>query len=280
MQGGRTTRPGPSRRRAEVSFATIGDVELFFSDDNAGDPPMLFVHGYTCDSHDWSWQLPHFGATHRTIAVDLRGHGRSSAPEAGYTPIQFAADIAGLLRTLDCGPVVVMGHSLGGLVVSVLAVEHPDLVRALIAVDPGYLVADEVAGGIAPFVEQMDSSDPVPLVQAILGGAYAPASPPFLRTWHLRRIAGVPHHVLRQTLAHMADGGEASSLRSSSELYLRRRTCPVLSFYTDQSRVPVEEALFADGRSRSISWPGSGHWLHQERPAEFNAVVDGWLAGL
>ena len=62
MQGGRTTRPGPSRRRAEVSYATIRDVELFFTDDNAGDPPMLFVHGYTCDSHDWSWQLPHFAA--------------------------------------------------------------------------------------------------------------------------------------------------------------------------------------------------------------------------
>ena len=66
-----------------MAFAELGDVRLFFTDDGEGGPPMLFVHGYTCDSHDWSWQLAHFGATHRVIAVDLRGHGRSSVPDGG-----------------------------------------------------------------------------------------------------------------------------------------------------------------------------------------------------
>src|SRR5438105_10159094 len=100
-----------------MAFAHVGDVELFFTDDRAGDgggPPILFVHGFSCDSHDWSWQLPHFGARHRVIAVDIRGHGRSSAPEKGYEPRQFAADLAGLLDQLDTGPVVAIGHSLGG----------------------------------------------------------------------------------------------------------------------------------------------------------------------
>ena len=66
-----------------MAFADMGDVQLFLTDEGTGGPPMLFVHGYTCDSHDWSWQLPHFVAKHRVIVVDLRGHGRSSTPEGG-----------------------------------------------------------------------------------------------------------------------------------------------------------------------------------------------------
>ena len=54
-----------------MSFVDLGEVQLFFTDEGVGGPPMLFVHGYTCASHDWNWQLPHFESRHRVIAVDL-----------------------------------------------------------------------------------------------------------------------------------------------------------------------------------------------------------------
>ena len=260
-----------------MPFVDVGEVQLFSTDDGAGSPPMLFVHGYTCDSHDWSWQLAHFVTRHRVIAVDLRGHGRSSAPEAGYEPLVFAADVARLLEQLDCGPVVAVGHSMGALVASALAVEHPEMVQALVAVDPAYLVAAATVEGVPALVEGALEHDPVPVVQALLGAGDTPASSPALRVWRLRRIAGMPDHVLRQTLVNMSSGQEVSVMRSTGERYLTRRRCPVLSFYTDPSRVATETALFADPRSRAIAWEGSGHWLHQERPAEFNAVVDAWL---
>ena len=46
------------------------------------------------------------------------------------------------------------------------------------------------------------------------------------------------------------------------------------------SYLAFEATLFEDPRSKSLSWPGSGHWLHQERPEEFNRLVSGWLATL
>jgi pimeloyl-ACP methyl ester carboxylesterase len=86
-----------------MAFADVGDVRLFFTDDGDGDRPILFVHGFSCDSHDWTWQFPHFVDGHRVIAVDLRGHGRSSVPDQGYEPRQFAADIAAGHRPGDRG---------------------------------------------------------------------------------------------------------------------------------------------------------------------------------
>jgi len=263
-----------------MAFADVGDVRLFFTDEGEGDP-ILFVHGFSCDSHDWSWQLPHFAASgHRVIAADLRGHGRSSVPDGGFEPRTFAADLAGLLDQLGSRPVVAMGHSLGGAIVSVLAVEHADLVRAVVSVDPGYLLPED----IRPFTQQvigaLGTGDPVAIAQGFLGATYTAASPAHLRTWHLRRIAGVPNHVLQQTLAGLLDGPECLGFATSAAPYLRQRACPVLTFYTDAGRAAVEAALFADDRSKAVAWEGSGHWLHQERPNEFNHLVTAWMASL
>jgi len=72
-----------------MSFAELDGVELLFTDEGGGQAPMLFVHGFACDSHDWSWQLAHFAARFRVIALNLRGHGRSSAPARyfGQAPV-------------------------------------------------------------------------------------------------------------------------------------------------------------------------------------------------
>ena len=260
-----------------MAFAQIGDVRIFYTDEGAGDPPLLFVHGYTCDSHDWSWQLPHFRTAHREIAVDLRGHGHSSAPPDGYSTQQFAADLAGLLDHLGTGPVVAIGHSMGGSVVSALAVEHPKHVRAVVAVDPAYLLPDETIDAVRPIVTGLAGTDPVPVVQQLIGGLTSPATDPALHTWRQRRIAGTDPGALR--LALDAQLGTMASY-SASAPYLRRRACPVLSFYADPDRVAVEQEIFADPRSRAIGWAGSGHWLHHERPQEFNSLVSDWLAGL
>ena len=262
-----------------MPYAELGDVRLFFTDEGAGDPPILFVHGYSCDSHDWSWQIPHFVTNHRVIAVDIRGHGRSSAPEGGYDPKQFAADLAALLEHVGAPPVVAIGHSLGGVIVSTLAVEHPERVEAIVSVDPGYLVPDEAADHLAGIVELV-WTDPVQAAELMLGPTYGPASPIELRTWHFRRIAGDPPEVLAKTLGSLMVGPDAMAYLSVSEPYLRRRPCPVLAVYADPGRAAIEGALFTDKRSKVVTWEGAGHWLHQERPGEFNAIVSAWIVGL
>lgn len=260
-----------------MPFADLGDVRLFFTDEGAGGLPLLLVHGYAADSHDWSWQLPALVGTRRVISVDLRGHGRSSAPPKGYTTRQFAEDLTGLLDHLGVARVVAVGHSMGASVVSALAVEYPDRVVGVVAVDPAYLYPDEIAGGIQPMLDLIADTDPVPFVQQLVGGMDSAARQPALRTWQVRRIAGMEAHVLRQSLTAQTSG---MALRSHSEPYLRRRRCPVLTFYADPARAGAEQALFADPRSRAVTWEGAGHWLHQERPAEFNALVTAWLTSI
>ena len=75
-------------------------VGLAYEEAGRGEPPILLVHGWTCDHTYFAPQFEHFGRAHRTIAVDLRGHGESDTPEQDYTVAGFADDLAWLCEQL------------------------------------------------------------------------------------------------------------------------------------------------------------------------------------
>ncbi|WP_218577066.1 alpha/beta fold hydrolase [Phytohabitans rumicis] len=73
--------------QAGVPYADLDEVRLNCRVAGAGSAALLLVHGWGGDSRVWE-PIPFAG--HRVIAVDLRGHGRSSAPEGGYRPVDLA----------------------------------------------------------------------------------------------------------------------------------------------------------------------------------------------
>jgi pimeloyl-ACP methyl ester carboxylesterase len=263
-----------------MPFAELERLRLFYTDEGEGDPSLLFVHGLSCDSHDWIWQLPHFRQHHRTIAVDLRGHGRSDAVAGGYGLGDHAEDLVALLDHLGVPRVVAIGHSLGGMIVTVLAVAHPERVSAIVVIDPGYLHPLSETEEAASFVRQNAQTDPIGLFRAMLEPTYQPDSPAPLRTWHMRRLDGMDRAVLTATLQTVPGGNGTPGYIELSEDYLTRRACPVLALYEDSTRAERDGALFGDSRSKAVAWPGVCHWPQQERPDAFNALLDGWLSSL
>jgi pimeloyl-ACP methyl ester carboxylesterase len=266
-----------------MPFTDLGGVRLFHTDDNAGSaaPPLLLVHGFGADSHDWAWHIPDLARDRRVIAPDLRGHGHSSAPESGYRPRELAGDLVRLLDHLGVEQVIAIGHSMGGIVVSALAVEHPDRVRALVCVDPAYGQPPEVAAAFPAMIEGLRHDAHAMALQND-AWCYTPATPAFIRTWHARKILATPPHVLALAFAGMYTGDDQFGVRPASEKYLARRECPVLSCWSaaQSESASWEAGLFGHPASTALSWPGAGHRLHEERPAEFLLVVQNWLTTL
>ncbi|MGC5629726.1 alpha/beta hydrolase [Georgenia sp. Z1344] len=99
-------------------------------------PTVVAVHGVTSSHAAWAWladALPDV----RVVAPDLRGRGRSSGLGGPYGMAAHTDDLAAVLRGLDDGPHLVVGHSMGAFVSLVLAHRHPDLVAELVLVDGG-----------------------------------------------------------------------------------------------------------------------------------------------
>ncbi|WP_427925087.1 alpha/beta fold hydrolase [Streptomyces sp. cg40] len=279
-----------------MTYTVINGNRLFHTDEGpVGDTTgetVLFLHGATCDAHDWSAQIAAFATRHRVIAPDLRGHGRSSGPESGsgsaggYHPRDFASDLAELIDAVDGGPVVVVGHSLGAVAASVLAVEFPSLVRAVVAVDPPYgFEAEPVARTAALF----HGADPVGVATTLLGGIEGPDTRPWaasLPVWHRRRILGMDPETVRAIFLGLNEDGADLVVRPGVEKYLARRTCPVLTVSAANSLKIKgidgywDTSVSPHPYSSSVVLDDIGHWLFQERPEEFNALVLGWIGGL
>lgn len=103
-------------------------------------PWFLLVHGLASNLGLWRGVADELAAAgFGAVAVDLRGHGRSSKPDDGYDVPTVAADLASLIETVGTGPAVVAGQSWGGNVALELARARPDLVAGAVAVDGGWI---------------------------------------------------------------------------------------------------------------------------------------------
>jgi pimeloyl-ACP methyl ester carboxylesterase len=96
-------------------------------------PTVVLVHGLGSRIGHWLPTARHLARDHRVVLVDLPGHGATAMP----TPFSLEAAVRSLSGALaeEPGPVVLVGHSLGGLVAAQAALDHPDRVRALVLVE-------------------------------------------------------------------------------------------------------------------------------------------------
>jgi 3-oxoadipate enol-lactonase len=140
-----------------MPYTDTGRISLFHETSGAGGPPLLLIHELGGSSESWWRFLPLAARTRRTVAVDLRGAGRSEKPPGAFELADQADDLAasigaafgpGPVDVIGPGPVDVIGSALGALVAALLAIRHPDAVRRLVLC----AVAPEMAGRTADYV--------------------------------------------------------------------------------------------------------------------------------
>ena len=111
---------------------------LHIAGDEGEGPVVVLVHGIASSSVTFQNLVPLLEPTHRVVSIDILGFGRSPAPaDAAYTLEEHAAALHRTLRTLRLRrPFVLVGHSLGSLIVSRYAAEHPGTLSRLVLVGP------------------------------------------------------------------------------------------------------------------------------------------------
>ncbi|MFB7123093.1 MULTISPECIES: alpha/beta fold hydrolase [unclassified Kitasatospora] len=266
----------------DLCFFDSGHGRLAYLDAGTGEP-LVLLHGGLLDHRSWADQLPALLPAYRVIALDTRGHGASDNASRPFRP---ADDLAALLRHLGLGPLTVIGLSMGGTIALDLALEHPELVRALVIsgngtsesefTDPwlGELAADQTAalaegdgeGWIDSFTRlasgphrRLDEVDPevVRRLKEMTRNTISKHTPddpqylvPVTDTW--KRLTGI-------TVPLLAING---GIDSADHVNLAERVVRTV----------------VDGRAVTVE--GTGHYPNMERPAEFNAHLLAFLGAL
>jgi esterase len=233
-------------------------------------PPLIIAHGLYGSARNWGVIAKRLSDARRVIAVDMRNHGNSPwLPSHGYEDL--AGDLAEVIARHG-GRADVIGHSMGGKAAMMLALHHPAALRRLIVAD---IAPVAYSHSQIPFITAMRRVDLSRVARrsdaeaqlAELG--VEPALQSFFtqsldvpaKRWRLNldvlaeqmpRIMGFP-----ETGAQWA--GPALFLSGGASDYVRPE-------HRDAIRARFPKARFA-------RLPGAGHWLHAEKPREFEASV-------
>ena len=129
-----------------MPFLQRDDTKIFYEVHGEG-PPLLLNAETACHGDYWKQhQVPAFEDAYSVVTYDQRGTGRSDPLIGELNCELLAADIAALLREIDRGPAVICGHSMGGRVAQVVALDYPQVVSKLILASTG--AALKMAPGI------------------------------------------------------------------------------------------------------------------------------------
>jgi aminoacrylate hydrolase len=110
---------------------TVGDGALYYERQGVGFP-VLFLSGLTGVGSFWHDQVASYAKTFDVITHDQRGIGQSDQSRSGFTIDRMAADVIGLMDALEIERAHIIGHSTGGAMAQILAIEHPRRIASMV----------------------------------------------------------------------------------------------------------------------------------------------------
>ncbi len=256
----------------------FNDVHIHYEAQGSG-LPLLFIHGFPLSRMIWQPQAQALHQEFHVITPDLRGHGESAAPAGFYEMQTFADDLLALLQHLQCGPAILIGHSMGGYIAFAFLRQYPEWVKGLVLVSTR-AAADSPEGkagreALAQAVEKANSAAPV--VAKMLTNMIAPASiaaDPNLKTEVERIMSHTSLNGLAGGLRGMATRADAQDLLAAVHV-----PTLIIAGAADALIPPTE----SENMAKAISGAqlhlieGAGHLPSLEKPEEMNRVLQAWL---
>ena len=260
-------------------FAPVGDTRIYYEVAGRGEPVVL-LHGGLLDSRMWDAQWAPFAARFRVVRFDARGFGGSALTAAAFSHYD---DLAGLLDYLGVERAHLVGLSLGGQTAINFALTYPRRVRSLVLVGPGLsgfeLPGDDSAQRWWDRVNAALAGDLAKATELWLADPFmAPAMEQPELARRLRRIADenrqvwLANPILDRTPVPPA-AGRVAEIKAPTLLVLGGRDLPVIKAIVELLQGKVAGA-------KRLDIPGAGHMAPMEKPAEFNAPVIEFLAGV
>lgn len=263
----------------------VNGLVYHVAESGSGDP-LVLLHGFTGSAASWAPVVGRLAKTHRVVAIDLIGHGRSAAPPDsvrwGFAPV--IEDLREIADQLELLRAVWLGYSMGGRLALALSVEQPELVSALVLESASPGIADDTArrqrrsadddlarriesDGVAAFVAEWER---LPLWES-----QRTLAPAVLERQRAIRL-GQSTVGLANSLRGMGQGAQPSYWDRLEEV-----SVPALLLVGARDRKFVEIA----GRMnallpRSTLWivPDAGHAVHLEQPEVYADLVADFAA--
>ncbi|MCP4573984.1 MAG: alpha/beta fold hydrolase [bacterium] len=270
-----------------VHKAQVRNIEVAYLDEGSGPETMLLIHGLGSNAKGWLRNIPAWSSDHRVIAVDLPGYGKSDKGHYDYSLAFYVQVLGELLDQLGVDEAVWVGHSMGGQIALVAALEQSERVERLVLISPaGLEVFDEgegawLSGAVTP---EFVRDTPIRNVAINLKSNFY-ASPPeadFMITDRIQ-VRGASDF---ENYCYAVSKNVGAMIDAPVRDRLGDLTQPVLVLFGEQDRL-IPNPYLHGGWTREVAaigeneipgakvllLPECGHFVQFEKPAETNAAV-------
>lgn len=279
----------------------LADTILHYDEQGQGEP-LLLVHGSASDYRMWEPQREAFGNHFRFIAYSRRFHwpNKPIADDADYSMDQHVEDLRSVIRSLDLGPVHLVGHSYGGFLSLLAAIREPNLVRSLVLAEPPAItlfvsntpkpleilrllmsrpkaalaVVKFGAKGVVPASKAFRRGDTKAGIEifgrAVFGGAGYYSLSPSRREQVDDNLSNVKAELLGSGFLPVVPE-ELRGLQIPCLLVTGERSIDLFRLVVDQ----LEELL---PRTERAEIPGGSHLMNEDNAPAFNQAVTAFLA--
>jgi len=240
---------------------------VFVDNGGSGGLPVVFIHGNGADSTNWEAQLAHLRPTRRAVAINLPGMGRSApAANGDYSPKANAAAVDAAVSAIGLKRFVLVGHSYGGAVAATYAAAHPEKVAAVIYADSAASVP-AMSPPMQKFIDALRADR-----MKVTHMWFAPMLKPSPQAVQDRVYATV-----EKSTVDAFTGALEKLAGYDAKTVVNAYSGPKFVIYAADIESPASfRPQFPDFPAEKLT--GTGHWLMLDKPEEFNAALDKFLA--
>jgi pimeloyl-ACP methyl ester carboxylesterase len=236
----------------------------------AGEPTLVFVHGWSCDARYWRAQVPVLSNKYRVVVLDLAGHGHSGMTRTKYTMGAFGEDVRAVAEATGRGKVILIGHSMGGSVIAEAARLMPDRIIGLIGIDTleniEYpMTHEEFKKMIAPLEKNFQTGS-----RQFVEGMIYPQTDSQLREWILSDVSAAPSAVALSAIKEMT----AQYITGEAAKIFEQIRIPVISVNGDLWPINYEANRRHMFSYDAIVLKNADHFLMMNRAEEFNSALE------
>jgi len=229
---------------------------------------LVFIHGWTCSVEFWKDNYNAF-PNYRVIALDLPGHGQSDKPKVNYSMEYFAQSVDAVMKKAGVKKAVLVGHSMGTPIAREFYRMHPDQTLGIVIVDGALrtffpkAVADQFIGQLKANYKENSAKFVDGMATAIKDEA--------LRKFVRETMLSAPDYVSISAMEGMAD----EKIWKEDKINV-----PVLALMAHSPFWPPDVKDIFASIAPNIDfqmWDGVSHFLHMEKPREFNEQVSAFI---